>query len=80
MFRITASKSGLIDVLFDMQPKYLLIDEIRFIMGKAVWDQRGDIRNVISIGKVVRKSDCPEKVELGCLLHSKTGVSTMLGS
>jgi Holliday junction resolvasome RuvABC ATP-dependent DNA helicase subunit len=24
----TASKSGLIDVLFDMQPKYLLVDEI----------------------------------------------------
>jgi Holliday junction DNA helicase RuvB len=26
-----ASKSGLIDVLFDMQPKYLLIDEIEHL-------------------------------------------------
>jgi len=27
----SASKSGLIDVLFDMQPKYLLIDEIEYL-------------------------------------------------
>ena len=27
----TASKSGLIDVLFDMQPKYLLVDEIEHL-------------------------------------------------
>jgi transcriptional regulator with AAA-type ATPase domain len=26
-----ASKSGLIDILFDMQPKYLLIDEIEHL-------------------------------------------------
>jgi holliday junction DNA helicase RuvB len=26
-----ASKSGLIDVLFDMQPKYLLVDEIKHL-------------------------------------------------
>ena len=26
-----ASKSGIIDVLFDMQPKYLLIDEIEYL-------------------------------------------------
>ncbi|MGA9151637.1 MAG: hypothetical protein WBZ36_13750 [Candidatus Nitrosopolaris sp.] len=33
------------------------------VIGKAVWDQRGDIRDVISIGKLVRKSDGPEEVE-----------------
>jgi hypothetical protein len=33
------------------------------IIGKAVWEQRGDIRDVISIGKLVRKNDCPEEVE-----------------
>jgi hypothetical protein len=34
-----------------------------FVIGKAVWDQGGDIRDVISIGKLVRKNDGPEEVE-----------------
>jgi DNA polymerase III delta prime subunit len=29
--------------------------KIAHVIGKAVWEQRGDIRNVISIGKLVRK-------------------------
>ena len=33
------------------------------IIRKAVWEQRGDIRDVISIGKLVRKNDGPEEVE-----------------
>jgi hypothetical protein len=33
------------------------------VIAKAVWDQRGDIRDVISIGKLVRKNDGPEEVE-----------------
>jgi hypothetical protein len=33
------------------------------VIGKAVWRQRGDIRDVISIGKLVRKKDGPEEVE-----------------
>jgi DNA polymerase III delta prime subunit len=37
--------------------------EIAHIIGKAVWDQGGDIRDVISIGKLVRKNDGPEEVE-----------------
>src|SRR5215469_10058561 len=37
--------------------------KIAQVIGKAVWDQRGDIRDVISIGKLVRKSDGPEEVE-----------------
>jgi len=32
-------------------------------IGKAIWDQKGDIRDVISIGKLVRKNDRPEEVE-----------------
>ena len=36
--------------------------KIAHIIGKAVWEQRGDIRNVISIGKLVRKDDGPEEV------------------
>src|SRR5215469_2233405 len=37
--------------------------KIAHVMGKAVWDQRGDVRDVISIGKLVRKNDGPEEVE-----------------
>jgi hypothetical protein len=37
--------------------------KIAQVIGKAVWDQRGDIRDVISIGKLVRKNDGPEEVK-----------------
>jgi hypothetical protein len=37
--------------------------KIAYVIGKAVWRQRGDIRDVISIGKLVRKNDGPEEVE-----------------
>src|SRR5215467_5478732 len=37
--------------------------KIAHVIGKAVWDQRGDIRDVISIGKLVRKNDGPGEVE-----------------
>jgi replication-associated recombination protein RarA len=37
--------------------------KIAHIIGKAVWDQKGDIRDVISIEKLVRKDDGPEEVE-----------------
>ena len=33
------------------------------VVRKASRDRRGDIRDVISIGKLVRKSDGPEEVE-----------------
>jgi hypothetical protein len=37
--------------------------KIAHVIGKAVWEKRGDIRDVISIGKLVRKNDGPEEVE-----------------
>ena len=37
--------------------------KIVHVIGKTVWDQGGDIRDVISIGKLVRKNDGPEEVE-----------------
>jgi c-di-GMP-related signal transduction protein len=37
--------------------------KIADVIGKVVWDQRGDIRDVISIGKLIRKNDGPEEVE-----------------
>jgi len=36
---------------------------IAHVIGKAVWEQKGDIRDVISIGKLVRNNDAPEEVE-----------------
>jgi MoxR-like ATPase len=37
--------------------------KIAKVIGKAVRDQKGDIRDVISIGRLVRKNDGPEEVE-----------------
>jgi hypothetical protein len=37
--------------------------KIANVIGKTVWDEGGDIRDVISIGKLVRKDDGPEEVE-----------------
>ena len=37
--------------------------KIAHVIGKRVWCQRVDIRDVISIGKLVRKNDGPEEVE-----------------
>ena len=37
--------------------------KIASVIGRAVWDQGGDIRDVISIGKLVRKNDGPDEVE-----------------
>ena len=37
--------------------------KIADVIGKAVWYQGGDIRDVISIGKLVRKNDSPEEIE-----------------
>src|SRR5262252_6651664 len=51
--------------------------KIACVIGKAVWDQRGDIRDVISIGKLVRKSDGPEQVEQ--ILNTMTKYGEMRG-
>jgi MoxR-like ATPase len=49
--------------LLEVSVKVLPKLKIAHVIGKAVWDQRGDIRDVISIGKLVRKNDGPEEVE-----------------
>src|SRR5215469_749150 len=51
--------------------------KIAHIIGKAVWDQRGDIRDVISIGKLIRKNDGPEEVEQ--ILNTMTKYGEMRG-
>jgi hypothetical protein len=47
--------------------------KIAHVIGKAVWDQGGDIRDVISVGKLVRKNDGPEEVEQILATMSKYG-------
>ena len=49
--------------------------KIAHVIGKAIWDQRGDIRDVISIGKLVRKNDGPE--EVGQILSTMTKYGEM---
>ena len=44
----------------------------RYIAGNA-WKNGGDIRDVISIGKLVRKSDGPQEIELIMKTMTKYG-------
>jgi DNA-directed RNA polymerase subunit H (RpoH/RPB5) len=48
-----------LEVSAKVLPKLKIAD----VIGKAVWDQRGDIRDVMSIGKLIRKNDGSEEVE-----------------
>ncbi len=43
-------------------------------IGANVWRDGGDIRDVILIGKLVRKSDGPEQIELIIATMMKYGV------
>jgi Holliday junction DNA helicase RuvB len=54
------TEAQFLDVSEKVLPKYPSI--ARYI-GAAVWKSRGDIRDVISIGKLVRKSDGPLEIE-----------------
>ena len=53
------SEEQFLEVSVKVLPKL----KIAHVIGKAVWDQGGDIRDVIPIGKLVRKNDGPEEVE-----------------
>jgi c-di-GMP-related signal transduction protein len=54
-----SSEEQFLEVSVKVLPKL----KIASVIGKAVWDQGGDIRDVISIGKLIRKNDGPEEVE-----------------
>jgi DNA polymerase III delta prime subunit len=55
------TKEQFLEVSAKVLPKL----KIAHVIGKAIWDQKGggDIRDVISIAKLVRKNDGPEEVE-----------------
>jgi hypothetical protein len=61
------------DQFLEVSVKVLPKLKIADIIGKAVWDEAGDIRDVISIGKLVRKNDGPEEVEQIVSTMSKYG-------
>ena len=46
-------------------------------IGTNVWKNAGDIRDVISMGKLVRKSDGPEQIELIMETMSKYGMEDL---
>jgi hypothetical protein len=51
-----------------------LSSSIARYIGANVWKNGGDIRDVISIGKLVRKSDGPEQIGLIIKTMMKYGV------
>jgi hypothetical protein len=55
----SCTEEQFLDVAVKVLPKL----KIAHVIGKAVWDQKGDIRDVISIGKLVRKNDGPLEIE-----------------
>ena len=46
--------------LQQIKAEYNSTKKIAHVVGKAVWDDGAGIRDVISIGKLVRKSEWPE--------------------
>jgi DNA polymerase III delta prime subunit len=62
------------DQFLEVSIKVLPKLKIAHIIGKAVWNNRGDIRDVISIGKLVRKKDGPEEIEQILRTMTKYGV------
>ena len=61
-----------LDVSEKVLPK--LSSSLARYIGASVWKNEGDIRDVISIGKLVRKSDGPEQIELLMDTMSKYGM------
>ncbi len=61
-----------LDVSEKLLPK--LSNVARYI-GASVWKNGGDMRDVISIGKLVRKSDGPQEIELIMETMTKYGVN-----
>ena len=61
-----------LDVSDKVLPK--LSSSLARYIGVSVWKNGGDIRDVISIGKLVRKSDGPEQIDLIMKTMSKYGM------
>jgi hypothetical protein len=64
-----------LDVSEKVLPK--LSSSLARYIGASVWKSQGDVRDVISIGKLVRKSDGPPEIEQIMKTMSKYGVDGM---
>ena len=62
-----------IDVSVKVLKNKNLSDSLARYVGKSVWDQKVDVRDVLSIGKLVRKSDGPGQIELIIKTMTKYG-------
>jgi hypothetical protein len=54
------TKSQLLDIAIKVSPK---LSEAAKMIGEEVWKTKGDIHDVISTAKLVRKHDGPEEIE-----------------
>jgi len=62
LFLSRYTEQQILDVSDKVLPK--LSSSLARYIGTNVWKNGGDVRDVISIGKLVRKSDGPEQIEL----------------
>ena len=62
LFLSKYTEEQFLDVSEKVLPK--LSSSLARYIGANVWKMGGDIRDVISIGKLVRKSDSPQEIEL----------------
>jgi len=72
LFLPNYTEEQFLDVSDKVLPK--LSPSLAIYIGACVWKSEGDMRDVISIGKLVRKSDGPEQIELIMQTMSRYGM------
>jgi ATP-dependent Lon protease len=65
------TKQQFLDVAIKVCPR--LTEETALMIGKEVWNMKGDVRDIISIGKLVREDDGPTEIEQIMKTLSKYG-------
>lgn len=55
------TKDQFLHVAIKVLPR--LAEETALFIGEKVWDMKGDVRSIISIGKLVREEDGPEEIQ-----------------
>ena len=56
------TKEQFLEVAVKVCSKSKLSEETAFLIGEETWKQEGDIRDVISVSKLVKKNDGPEQI------------------
>jgi replication-associated recombination protein RarA len=65
------TKQQFLDVAIKVCPR--LAEETALMIGDEVWNMKGDVRDIISIGKLVREDDGPREIEQIMKTLSKYG-------